>query len=344
MPFAVMVLLNWSHTPDDALITLRYAYNVVHGHGAVFNIGDRVQGFSSPLHLFLDVVTLALPGGYALLKAKLVSLAFGVSAAREGAMLVDSCTERTWIRRTAYLLIATSFILVISSVNGLETSLEALLVAALTRRLIDGSGTRVPLAAGVIAFVLVLTRPEAILLVATFAVTSLVVERRVSLGRRVAWAAGGAVAFFGTLVVSQLYFGDPLPNTYYAKAQPFLKALPHGVAYLLRLQLKSQARREGRLEPAGGIRASSDRGRARRVRGARFAMQANQRQLLYLLAAPFAADAVHLAIRRRLDGRRTLSGTRRHRHRDPRGARPFLCDHPTRPAWHTRCGVGSSSA
>ena len=31
---------------DDSFITLRYSANFVHGHGPVFNIGQRVEGFT----------------------------------------------------------------------------------------------------------------------------------------------------------------------------------------------------------------------------------------------------------------------------------------------------------
>ena len=34
---------------DDALISLRYAWNLAHGHGLVWNTGERVEGFTNPL-------------------------------------------------------------------------------------------------------------------------------------------------------------------------------------------------------------------------------------------------------------------------------------------------------
>ena len=33
---------------DDAMISMRYAYNLAHGNGLVWNIGERVQGFTNP--------------------------------------------------------------------------------------------------------------------------------------------------------------------------------------------------------------------------------------------------------------------------------------------------------
>jgi len=34
---------------DDAMISMRYAWNLTHGHGLVFNPGERVEGYSNLL-------------------------------------------------------------------------------------------------------------------------------------------------------------------------------------------------------------------------------------------------------------------------------------------------------
>jgi hypothetical protein len=45
----VWAWLWWPNTIDDAYITYRYAEHVARGLGAVYNPGERVEGFSSPL-------------------------------------------------------------------------------------------------------------------------------------------------------------------------------------------------------------------------------------------------------------------------------------------------------
>src|SRR5439155_7453672 len=56
---------------DDAMISMRYARNLVAGAGLVWNPGDRVQGFTNLAW------TLAMAGGHALLaKDNLVSVVF----------------------------------------------------------------------------------------------------------------------------------------------------------------------------------------------------------------------------------------------------------------------------
>ena len=34
---------------DDAMISMRYAANLAHGHGLTWNPGERVEGFTNPL-------------------------------------------------------------------------------------------------------------------------------------------------------------------------------------------------------------------------------------------------------------------------------------------------------
>ena len=46
---------------DDAMISMRYAYNLAHGNGLVWNIGERVQGFTNPLWVFYMALLHLLP-------------------------------------------------------------------------------------------------------------------------------------------------------------------------------------------------------------------------------------------------------------------------------------------
>ncbi len=55
---ALLVALSamaWGYVKDDAWISFRYAYNLVHGEGMVFNPGERIEGYTN----FLWTVLLA---------------------------------------------------------------------------------------------------------------------------------------------------------------------------------------------------------------------------------------------------------------------------------------------
>src|SRR3972149_6686977 len=57
---------------DDAMISMRYAWNLSHGNGLVWNLGQRVEGYSS----ILMVLVMALPN--LLFEKRLVALAVQV--------------------------------------------------------------------------------------------------------------------------------------------------------------------------------------------------------------------------------------------------------------------------
>ena len=44
---------HYNFIADDTFISLRYAANLLAGHGLVFNPGERVEGFTSPLWTLL---------------------------------------------------------------------------------------------------------------------------------------------------------------------------------------------------------------------------------------------------------------------------------------------------
>ena len=59
LAIVVRCLVAWHSrfTSEDFLITLRYAENLAHGQGLVFNPGERVLGTTTPLYtLFLAAI------------------------------------------------------------------------------------------------------------------------------------------------------------------------------------------------------------------------------------------------------------------------------------------------
>lgn len=54
-PILLLLWMGWQHrwTTDDAFINFRIVKQLEHGHGLVFNIGDRVEAGTSPLWIFI---------------------------------------------------------------------------------------------------------------------------------------------------------------------------------------------------------------------------------------------------------------------------------------------------
>jgi arabinofuranosyltransferase len=123
---------------DDGLITLRYGWNLAHGNGLVWNRGERVEGITSILwalqaalfSLFLDkrLVPAAMKLtsiGYLLLTAYCFLRIARVYLAQRNKFFSNSV-----LYSIAFLLPLSYFPLVYWSLFGMETSLQAALVAS----------------------------------------------------------------------------------------------------------------------------------------------------------------------------------------------------------------------
>jgi hypothetical protein len=206
---------------DDAFIVYRYAGNLARGEGLVFNPGERVEGVTC----FLWAVALA-PWSLAGLELPRVA---PVLTAACGLGVLAIAFRRSSSAYAAALLVA-SPAFVYWSVGALETMPFTLLLAAATfdhaREI--GDPKRFPRSAiwlGLAA----LTRPETPIVAAALALDRFF-RRRSDLVTWIAIVAAFAVPF---LVFRRLYFGDWLPNTYYAKTGgPLAERFALGLDYV----------------------------------------------------------------------------------------------------------------
>lgn len=216
---------------DDAYVFLRYAENVLEGHGPVWNPGERVEGYSSPAWLawataasavsrdpvpLLHVSTVALA---------LLTLALAFHLARR---LADSTAAGVLTLGVA----ATDRTFAVWSTSGMETRLFgalALGASALAWSLRDAPRAGRGWFLGGVLVALSLARPEGVLLsllVLGFAAGGVAAGRRPALIAAAVWAAGVALHLGFRL----RYYGRLLPNTFYAKVTGPEPA--SGLAYL----------------------------------------------------------------------------------------------------------------
>jgi hypothetical protein len=210
-------------TQDDAFISLRYARNLVEGHGLVYNVGEAVEGYTNLLWTLLlaglialgidAVVGSAVLGALCWAGALAVAARCGAAAGGPRAGLVAAAVA------------ALSLQAALEAVEGLETALYALLIAAGVLALApraegegpsNGRGWTSTLAFALAA----LTRPEAPLLAALAHGGLLLGDpTRRSARLRAALVAGAALAAQqAALLAWRLHtYGEPLPNTFYAK-------------------------------------------------------------------------------------------------------------------------------
>ncbi len=227
---------------DDAFITFHYARNFAEGHGLVFNIGERVEGYTN----FLWTLTIGVLHALSPFEAPAIGLVlclvvFGLNlllVARVGRLLCSQPAEGQWHLPLATGLLAVHGVYTSYGTSGLETGAASLLVTLGALFLIRCDDTKGAASTGTILILATLMRPDHGLF---YAVGGIVVlldrlpalvaalradERRPGLPQRL-WPAGADAlvaysipfAVYGLYLIWKLfYYGNILPNTYYAKS------------------------------------------------------------------------------------------------------------------------------
>jgi arabinofuranosyltransferase len=202
----------WPIEADDAYISFRYAQNLAEGIGPVFNLGERVEGYSNPLWVLLMAGVMKLG-----IDPVPASKALGVAAAAALIVLLYRGVRRMgiggWGAGVAALLVGSCLEVQVWSVGGLETLLYSLLlfggVLRLARTEIE---SRDALVASLLLALASLTRPEGVafwgagLLIATLRSRRSLLPYLVPgllIGVHIAWRYS--------------YYGELVPNTYFVK-------------------------------------------------------------------------------------------------------------------------------
>jgi arabinofuranosyltransferase len=222
----IWISLGFDFVQDDAYITFRYVANYLNGDGLVYNIGERVEGYTNFAWLLL--VLLAAQAGLDYVQfSQLAGLVLGSAAVLVTFLIARRCLNRAgsaWSFLPPFLL-ATCPPFAYWSQSGLETA-GFVFVTALAVYLYL---VRSWLLAAALVFA-VLIRPEGALL----AILLIVVELLTC--RRRPWFSftSAAVAFVFSLPFvgfKLLYYGSFLPNPFYAKTELGTEQLHSGLAY-----------------------------------------------------------------------------------------------------------------
>ena len=206
---------------DDSLINFRFSANLATGYGPVFNAGERVEGYTTPLWILVM-------GLFAWLGASLPDAAHAIGIACGVASMVVAArfvARRSgwWCGGLAALLVAACPGMLFWTASGMETAPFALTVLL---AFVATAGPSAPPTCGLLSGIMALTRPEGMLLAALLDLATFL-ERGV--GAAVSFGAGFLVLFLPAEMFRIAYFGYPLPNTYYLKADVHTL---HGLWYL----------------------------------------------------------------------------------------------------------------
>lgn len=213
----VVVLCSSKGVVDDTFISLRASLHLGDGDGLVFNLGERVEGFSN----LLWTVAMAVPIGLGIsptYAAGYGGLLCAVAAMVRAAQHASRHGGSWW---ATGLLVAVTPSFWAMSMLGLEGGLYALLLVELLGAVLDDRPRRI----GVVGGLLFMTRVESVLLLGPLALVLLLTAPGRTEPRRARLLTAGAVWLAIVATVTALryaYFRDVMPNSVRAKSgEPF---------------------------------------------------------------------------------------------------------------------------
>jgi arabinofuranosyltransferase len=220
------------HIVDDAYISFRYARNLAAGHGLVYNPGERVEGYTNFLWVLLLEVGMKLRQD-----PETVARVLGMLTGAATIAVVARLAARARISAAAFWM-APVFVAVqpanaVWAGGGLEGPLFAcLLTAGVGWAAISAEEGLLHPASAVLLALAALTRPEGA--VVMLVVTGLVLATCPNLPRRSLglWGLVFLALWTPHFLWRWHYYGDPLPNTFYAKVDMGGSEIHRGLVYL----------------------------------------------------------------------------------------------------------------
>jgi hypothetical protein len=207
---------------DDAFISFRYARNLLDGHGLVYNVGERVEGYTNFLWTMWTALGLSIG-----VEAGLWSNIWSITAYLGCILLLGMfhLRLRTAARSTPLVLPVAALGAAlhvdwsIFATSGLETSAFTFLILAgymlLVRPCLGGAAH--PFVAGIVFALASMTRPDGVLLALAGGVFVLW-QGRPRIQHALWYALGFALLAAPYQWWRVSYYGDWYPNTYYAKS------------------------------------------------------------------------------------------------------------------------------
>lgn len=225
---------------EDGMISMRYAWNLSHGLGLVWNAGERVEGYSNPLMtLLMSVVTALFDKKLAVLLIQLLGIPTVLGVAFLTRQLARELYENRAMADLAFVGILFYAPLAYWSLLGMETGLLTLLVLAGFLCAVKYMKNGQPHQLWYVAILLglaFLTRNESLLLAGLiFAMLAIHIWRSGAERRSLVFA----MLIYSVFVMGQLffrlcYYGQLVPNTYTLKVTgvPMSVKLRWGMQYI----------------------------------------------------------------------------------------------------------------
>ena len=228
---------------DDAMVSMRYAWNFSHGSGLIWNAGQRVEGYSNLLMtLLMSLVTLLFNKRYAVLVIQLTGICFMLGTAFLTLTIFQTLrvSKTFWVSKyLLFIVILLYYPLNYWSLLGMETGLLAFLLSAgvlCSLLYVEKQQTKYLWLMSLSFGLAYLTRNDSFLFAALAFLYSTQVLKS---GRRTIYVFLAAGLTYGLFVIGQtvfryFYYGQILPNTYTLKlvGMPLMERLKNGWGFI----------------------------------------------------------------------------------------------------------------
>jgi arabinofuranosyltransferase len=214
------------------MITFRTVLNFVHGNGLVFNLGDRVQGYTHPLWMLVLSLSYWINDEIFIstmyLGIVLTAIAFSIAVFKARQSILNlSIVCLGLISSKAFIEYGTSGL-----ENPLSYVLFGLLFIMTSRNAIQKDKDQSSIAIIAICSLIFLCRMDYAVICAPIAIMTWIRLKKIK-PIIMSFLIGGLPAF-SWLIFSSIYYGTPFPNTYYAKLHtgiPKYQTIIQGIHY-----------------------------------------------------------------------------------------------------------------
>lgn len=235
---------------DDAMVSMRYAWNLAHGNGLVWNLGERVEGYTNLLQtLVMSVFALFLNKSNAVLAVQVIGAVVMLISGYLAVVVSRYVGLGRWENHRGLLEILVLigvlgyYPLAYWSLMGMETGLLTvlLLLGVLLAFRVARNGNPAELALlSLVLGLAFLARPDSMAITVVILGYGLFTFTRARSHRRSLSIGLVAILLFALLPIAQVvfrlsYYGSFWPNTYYLKLEgfPLTQRMRNGWAFLL---------------------------------------------------------------------------------------------------------------
>lgn len=237
---------------DDAMISMRYAWNFAHGYGLVWNQGEYIQGYTNLLMtLLMSLATLVFDKSTAVLFIQITGVFFMLAIAYVSMLVADHIgtdepyQDRAFIRVLTFCCVLSYYPLVYWTLMGMETGLLTLLlllsILFAFRFTLRNSASSL-FSTSVTLGLAFLTRNDSIvfsILVWGYIALKMFVPVKKA-DRGVVKLFLVAVSLYAAFIIAQLlfqhlYYGSIYPNTYILKLTglPLMSRIANGLGFVV---------------------------------------------------------------------------------------------------------------